>query len=135
MKTTITSQYGLMSIGYIAMHPQDGNIIAETIAKEYNIPLDYLVKILQHMVKAGILNSKRGPRGGYTMGREPEKITLLEVFEAIDGPSISEHYIAEITGHERFAVKMEKVCDKAIAEQNKVLQETTLAELVGSSKK
>ena len=135
MKTSNSSQYGLMAVGYVATHSKDGNIMSDTIGKEYNIPLEYLLKILQQLVRAGILNSKRGPHGGFTMGRELDKITLLDIFEAIDGPAPSEYYIAKQTKNEPFGVKMETVCEKATAEQNRILQATTLAELVGSSQK
>jgi len=123
-----------MAIGYIAMHHHDGNIMADTIAKEYNIPFAYLIKVLQYMVRKGILNSKRGPHGGFVLGRKPEKITLFEIIEALDGPSSSID-LAEQTGIELFAVRIDAICEKATAAQNKLLQATTLAELVRNSKK
>jgi len=46
----------------------------------------HLSKVLQRLSKVGIVKSLRGPKGGFVLGREPEDITLLEVYETIDGP-------------------------------------------------
>lgn len=46
----------------------------------------HLSKVMQRLTKSGIASATRGPRGGYILNRDPETITLLEVFEAIEGP-------------------------------------------------
>ena len=120
-----------MAAGYIASHPKDGTILSLTIAKEYSIPLEYLHKILQQLCKAGILKSKRGPRGGFVIGRDPSEITLLQIIEAIDGPALNSNFV-EQTKNEPFAIRMVKICDKAAAEQKEILSEATLANMIGS---
>lgn len=47
---------------------------------------NHLSKVLQRLSKAGLVKSTRGPAGGFTLARNPEDITLLGVYEAIDGP-------------------------------------------------
>ncbi|MDO8302629.1 MAG: Rrf2 family transcriptional regulator, partial [Sedimentisphaerales bacterium] len=74
MEISNSTKYGLMAAGYIASHPKDGNIMSLTVAKEYGIPLEYLLKILQQLCKVGILQSKRGPHGGFVIGRDPSEI-------------------------------------------------------------
>ncbi|OHB54588.1 MAG: hypothetical protein A2Y12_09705 [Planctomycetes bacterium GWF2_42_9] len=135
MRLSTNSEYGLMAVGYIASHAEDGHIVSDVIAEEYGIPAEYLYKTLNSLAKVGILESRRGPRGGFIMGKKPDQITLLEIFEAIDGPYIPQHNIAEQTKHERFGVNIERVCNKALAEGNKVLKGVTLADLIHGSKK
>jgi len=53
------------------------------------MPERFLLQILRSLVSHGILESTRGVDGGYSMGREPGDVSLLEVIEAIDGPLVS----------------------------------------------
>ncbi|MFP4474157.1 MAG: RrF2 family transcriptional regulator [Desulfatibacillaceae bacterium] len=46
----------------------------------------HLSKVLQRLAKAGLVTSIRGPRGGFVLSRAPEAVTLLQVYEAIEGP-------------------------------------------------
>ena len=56
------------------------------IAEEQRIPPSFLAKIVSQLSIAGLLHTSRGARGGVTLARAPQEITLLEVIEAIDGP-------------------------------------------------
>jgi Rrf2 family protein len=134
MNISASTQYALVAVGYFASHPDDGIVLAQTIAKEYDIPLEYLLKILQNLVRAGILSSKRGPRGGFNLARDVSKITVLEILQAIDGPSPSQVQLLDNPMPAKFAARMAKVCEKAIAEQNKILGSATVADLVGAAK-
>lgn len=54
------------------------------------MPERFLLQILRNLVTHGILNSTRGVEGGYSLGRRPDEISLLDVIEAIDGPMSTE---------------------------------------------
>lgn len=60
------------------------------IAAQGDMPERFLLQILRHLVTHGILRSTRGVDGGYRLDRPAEKISLLEVIEAIDGPLASD---------------------------------------------
>ena len=56
------------------------------ISERQGIPSRYLEQIFQWLRRAGLVTSKRGPGGGYTLSRSPARISLREVVEAVEGP-------------------------------------------------
>ncbi len=120
MKISRSTGYALVAVGYIAQNYQEGAVLAARVSKEYTIPLEYLLKILQQLVRANVLRSKRGPRGGFFLARDAENISMLEIIEAVDGPMFSHLQLAEQTNNVPFALKMEKVC-KDVTDQVKTM--------------
>jgi FeS assembly SUF system regulator len=59
---------------------------AREIAEQYDIPIELMAKVLQRLVRTGLLVSTQGTRGGYTLSRPSRQITVADVIEAIDGP-------------------------------------------------
>ena len=130
MNISTSVKYGLIAVGYIAKNSKDGYVQALRVSKEYNIPLDYLLKIMQQLNRANILNSKRGPNGGFCLARPSEEITLYDIVEAVDG---SFGRIEEITKYTKtipFTVKMEKVCKDAVAAEKTILQKAKLSQMI-----
>ena len=69
----------------------DKPVSAREIAATLNVSEAHLAKVLQRLSKVGLVRSFRGPSGGFILGRACEEITLLEVFESIEGPLQSNH--------------------------------------------
>jgi Rrf2 family protein len=84
LKLTKKADYGLMAMKHLA--EQAGSCSAKDVADAYGIPPEALAKILQRLVKAGLINSKHGSNGGYTLARDAAKISAFEVIRAIEGP-------------------------------------------------
>ena len=59
---------------------------AREIAEQYDIPIELLAKVLQRLVRTGLLASTQGTRGGYTLSRAAKSISIVDVIQAIDGP-------------------------------------------------
>src|SRR5690606_32402907 len=57
----------------------------EKLAKTEAVPANYLVQILSELRTGGLIHSRRGKQGGYTLARAPESITLLEIVNLVDG--------------------------------------------------
>ena len=131
MKISTTAHYGLMAAGYLAEQADEGWVMAETISAKYDIPAAYLVKIMQHMVKANVLRSKRGPKGGYALARPAKEITLLEIIEAADRPIASQLELAQQTKKAPFSIAMEKVCERADDKAASILGRAKLSQMVG----
>jgi len=73
-------------VKHLAECGAQGSCSAKDIAEVYGIPQAALAKILQKLVKNGLLVSHHGTKGGYALARMPAKISVLEVIKAIDGP-------------------------------------------------
>ena len=130
MKISRSTGYALVAVGYIAQHYKDGAVLAARVSKEYGIPLEYLLKILQQLVRADVLRSKRGPRGGFFLSRPAGEINMLQIIEAVDGPMLCHLHLAEQTNNARFSTKMETVCCKAINEAKSIYEKAKLSTLL-----
>ena len=95
-----------------------------------NIPVEYLLKILQQLVKANILKSKRGPRGGFSMAKKPTQISMLNIVEAVEGPHTTQSFITQHAGKNKFNNRAEKAFNKALDQAKTVLHRTRLADLM-----
>ncbi len=82
MKATKKAQYALRAMIVLAKKREICSL--RLIAKAENISFDYLEKIFSKLEKKNLVNSKRGPAGGYTLSRAPEKITLRDIFKAVE---------------------------------------------------
>ena len=130
MRISRSTGYALLAVGYIAQRQEEGVILSQNIAKQYNIPLEYLLKILQQLVRANVLRSKRGPRGGFSLAKPPKKINMLQLIEAVEGPMVSQLNLSEQAPREKFRIKAEKAYEKAIAQARGVFEKTKLSDLI-----
>jgi Rrf2 family transcriptional regulator, iron-sulfur cluster assembly transcription factor len=79
-------RYGIRAVIYLAGQPvSNGKIGIKKISNDLNLPTPFLAKILQVLAKQKILSSSKGPHGGFSILRDPRKITLLDIVNAIDG--------------------------------------------------
>jgi len=130
MRISRSAQYALVAAGYIAGNHKDGAILATRISNEYGISVEYLLKILQQLVRAGVLRSKRGPHGGFSLAKPAEHISLLQLVEAVDGPLTGALNLSELTGGAPFGLKMEAVCRKATEAVKIILGGAALSNLI-----
>ena len=86
MEITKAADYGLRAMYRLGQMPRDQTALIGVIADEMNIPAQFLHKVMPRLVKAGLVRSRRGARGGYRLAKDPAEITLLDIIEAIDGP-------------------------------------------------
>jgi len=85
MKLSTQSRYGVRAIFDIAYHSEGLETQVKDISRRQGISQRYLEQIFQKLRKAGIVGSKRGPAGGYFLGKKPENITLGEVIRITEG--------------------------------------------------
>jgi len=86
-------EYGLIALRHIAMKP--GQVYtAKEIAKEYDIPFELLAKVLQKLARNGVVRSLQGVRGGYSLAKRPNEMTLSYIIRVIEDerPMVAECY-------------------------------------------
>ena len=75
-----------MAMKHLAQRPDGASASAREIAESYDIPLELLAKVLQRLVRARVLLSVQGTRGGYRLARSAQSIPVADVIQAVDGP-------------------------------------------------
>ena len=86
MQITRQADYALRAVMYLSQQKEDKRAATNQIAKQQGIPPSFLAKIISQLSVAGLINTSRGARGGVSLARQPDQISVLEVVEAIDGP-------------------------------------------------
>jgi Rrf2 family protein len=80
------TKYGLQALFALTRRYGQGPILIATLAKEQDIPLKFLESILLDLKGRGIVQSKKGPRGGYQLSDAPSKITIGSIIRVMEGP-------------------------------------------------
>ena len=81
-----TCKYAIRAVIYLALNEEDGKKIGiKRISKDLKIPNPFLGKILQILAKNKILNSTKGPNGGFSLGKPAKDISLMDIVDIIDG--------------------------------------------------
>lgn len=91
MKLSTKGKYGVRAVFEIARNEGEGPLTIKTIAERQGISLSYLEQILYRLAKAGLIESVRGPGGGYLIGKTPSELTIGDVVRALEGPIALSH--------------------------------------------
>lgn len=86
MQITRQADYALRAMLYLAQLEPGQRAATSQIAEDQKIPPSFLAKIISQLSIAGLIHTSRGARGGVSLARQPEGVSILEVVEAIDGP-------------------------------------------------
>lgn len=91
MKLSTKGKYGVRALFEIARNYGRGPLTIKEIADRQKISLSYLEQILHRLGKAGIIESVRGPHGGYELARKPADLTIGDVVRVLEGPIALSH--------------------------------------------
>jgi Rrf2 family iron-sulfur cluster assembly transcriptional regulator len=86
VRLTNRTAYGVQALFDFAFHGNGRAVQARETAERQGIPLRYLEQILQELRRAGLVEAKRGPGGGYLLARAATELRLCDVVAALDGP-------------------------------------------------
>ena len=131
MVITRATEYAIRTIIYLAKHPKGEIVLKKDICRTQEVTPAFLTKILQPLIKVGIVSSQRGVGGGFLLNRAAEEITLLHILEAEEGPLSLNHRLVEKGVCQRDALcSAHMVWEEAQSSMVAVLQRHNIAELV-----
>lgn len=134
MEITHQADYAIRTILYLARLEPNLKVATSQIALEQKIPASFLTKIVSQLSVAGLIHTSRGARGGVSLARSAEAITLLEVLEAIDGPITLNECVDDPANCPISSVcTMHAFWIESSKELNNRLRRTTFASLAGGS--
>jgi Rrf2 family protein len=132
MRLTRASQYAIHAVVSMASQGDNGRPTASHLtAQARGIPERFLLKVLKPLVSAGILHSVKGPNGGYRLARPANKITLLEIIEAVDGPIRGEVPKIQGKGTDALENRLLDVCQQISHQSRQQLDKVRISELLG----
>jgi len=124
MKASAKIRYGLQLMAELARRQGRGPVQVADIARRQELPPKYLHVLLGSLKAAGLVKVLRGPTGGCELARNPARITVLEVLEALDGRA------PESTGESTpGAQAVAELWERGSRAWEEVLQQSTLADL------
>ena len=85
ISVTSKSRYAVVAMAELARSGDGGPVPIAQIAERRAMPVQFLEQLFSTLRRGGLLNSQRGVKGGYTLARAPEEITVLEVVQVLDG--------------------------------------------------
>lgn len=130
MQLTKGTEYGTRGVIHLAKLPPNAVALVGEIAAAEDLPESYLAKIFQYLAKGGIVRSHRGAKGGFSLARSADQITLREVVEAIEGPIALYHCLQPYEACDRApGCAIYAVIARAQAQLITTLEATTLLDL------
>ena len=86
LKFTSATDYAIRAMIHLACVPDGMHVLRDDVARAQRIPSSFMAKILRSLVRANLLHSSRGVKGGFSLARPATDITMLDIVEAIEGP-------------------------------------------------
>ncbi len=128
------AKYGLKAMFYLGKHYGKGPVLIAHLAEEENIPKKFLELILLELKKNGILHSKMGKGGGYSLSKSPDEIKVGQIVRILDGPLAPIACVSKTAYRKCDECENEKTCEiRKIMMQVRdasaaILDHTTLAD-------
>jgi Rrf2 family protein len=126
-----TAEYALRAVVWLGCEPGAAQS-AEELAKALQVPRRYLHKVLQDLVREGLVKSQSGPGGGYSIARDPEKITILDVVNAVAPLERIRGCPLGISSH-RSLCPLHAELDRAYAATESAFARVSIAQLLNSA--
>ncbi len=126
-----TAEYALRAVVTLAGDPERAHA-ADEIAETTQVPRRYAHKVLQALVRAGLVRSQPGPGGGYTLKRSPREVSILDIVSAVEPIPRIRRCPLGLKGHTSLC-PLHRQLDDAAASVEKAFAQVTIAQLLSQS--
>lgn len=124
------TDYGIRALVYLAANPENVTT-ARDIADTMEIPIGFLQKIMQKFVHKGLVISHRGTHGGFSLGKNPDQITVLDIVETLQGkPTMNKCFLGKEACPRAAKCKLKNTWLQMEQKILSFMEETTLQDLV-----
>jgi Rrf2 family protein len=130
MKLTRASSYAIHALAYLGSQKSKQPLASHEIARARGIPERFLLKVLKPLVSARVLQSIKGPNGGYRLAKPAQSISLLEILEAVDGPIRPLGSFSSEETDRILSRKLDRICGQAAELVRRHFQKTHISDLV-----
>lgn len=129
MPVSQTAEYALRAVVWLAQRPGEPQT-TQQLADGTQVSVSYLPKVLQPLGRAGILTSQRGINGGYSLDRDPDDLTVLEVVNCVDPIQRIKRCPLRLESHSGRLCPLHRMLDDSIAATEKQFGSMTIASLL-----
>jgi Rrf2 family protein len=130
-----TTEYAMRGLSELASRSTGGSMLLDQLVSGTDLPRDFMAKVFQKLVKAGLLRSAKGRGGGFTLARPAHEITLMHIVEAIEGPQRMDQCVVGLDKCTDYMPCPQHDLYKPIRQRLKdYLSTTTVADLAASLK-
>ena len=136
MKLTRASEYAIQAVAYMAVQKKNDITASHLIAEKKGIPERFLLKVLKPLVSAQVLQSVKGPRGGYRLAKPSDLITFGQIIRLTDGPlallpCVSHNFYRRCDDcPDEAACVLRRIMAEVRSEVSEILDRTTLADVL-----
>ncbi len=127
---TQTAEYALRAIVSLADSSGGQPLTTQQIANLTQVPLNYLSKIMQALGRGGLVESQRGKHGGFTLAKPANRLTILDVLNAVDPLPRIRSCPLHLKTHSRQLCPLHRRLDDAIGSVERAFAETAIADLL-----
>lgn len=129
-----TVEYALRAATFLATSPEDPRTV-DQIAQATRVPVAYLAKVMQGLVRGGLVSSRRGVGGGFTLVRPPREVRIIEIVQAVDPIRRITTCPLGLASHGSRLCPLHRRLDQALEAMERAFASTTLAEVLAEPSK
>lgn len=123
-----TAEYALRAMVSLSHRP-DQSLTGQQLARAAQVPAGYLLKVMQSLARAGLVDAQRGKNGGFSLIVSPDRITILDVINAVDPLRRIRSCPLGIKGHERLC-PLHRRLDEALEHVERAFAATRISDLL-----